>query len=108
MEQRVDIASLLIRLTAEHLTGDAPARRAIQEAYRHLLGRYEAAFAEASAHGDLRADLDPADEASALVAPSTASASSGSSPPGRRRWPTRCAPTWTARWRGSPRRRPAS
>ena len=68
MEQRVDIASLLIRLTTEHLTGDAPARRAIQEAYRHLLGRYEAAFAEASAHGDLRADLDPADEASALVA----------------------------------------
>ena len=68
MEARSDIASLLIRLTTEHLTGEAPARRAIQAAYAHLLARYEAAFAAAAAHGDLRADLDPAFEASALVA----------------------------------------
>jgi AcrR family transcriptional regulator len=68
MEQRPEISSLLIALTTEHLTGDAPARRAIQAAYRHGLDRYIAAFATAAAAGDLRADLDPVHEASALIA----------------------------------------
>jgi AcrR family transcriptional regulator len=68
MEQRPEISSLLITLTTEYLTGDAPARRAIQAAYRRGLDRYIAAFATAAATGDLRGDLDPVHEASALVA----------------------------------------
>ncbi|HET6951901.1 MAG TPA: TetR/AcrR family transcriptional regulator [Acidimicrobiales bacterium] len=68
MERRPEISSLLITLTAEHLTGDAPARRALQAAYRRGFDRYVAAFATAAAAGDLRADLDPVHEASALIA----------------------------------------
>lgn len=68
MEERPDISALLIALTTEHLTGDGPTRRALQEAYRHGLDRYIAAFATAAAEGDLRSDLDPVHEASALVA----------------------------------------
>jgi AcrR family transcriptional regulator len=68
MERRPEISSLLIMLTAEHLTVDAPARRSIQVAYRHLLDRYTAAFATAASTGDLRSDFDPVHEASALIA----------------------------------------
>ena len=68
MEERPEISSLLIALTTEHLTGDAPTRRALQAAYRKGLDRYIAAFATAAAEGDLRPDLDPVHEASALVA----------------------------------------
>ncbi len=68
MEAAPGISSLLILLSAEHLTADTPARRFIQERYRRLLDRFTAAFAAAAATGDLRSDLDPVEEASALVA----------------------------------------
>ena len=68
MERRPEISALLIALTTEHLTGDSPTRRALQAAYRRGLDRYIAAFATAASTGDLRADLDPVHEASALVA----------------------------------------
>jgi AcrR family transcriptional regulator len=68
MEARPEISSLLIALTTEYLTGDSPVRRAIQASYRQGLDRYIAAFATAAASGDLRADLDPVHEASALIA----------------------------------------
>lgn len=67
MEDAPGISSLLILLSAEHLTGDSPARRFIQERYRRLLDRFTAAFATAAAAGDLRGDLDPVQEASALI-----------------------------------------
>lgn len=68
MEATPGISSLLIRLSAENLTADSPARRFIQARYRHLLDRFTAAFAAAAAAGDLRSDLDPMHEASALIA----------------------------------------
>lgn len=68
MEQRPEISMLLIALTTDHLTGDGPTRRALQAAYRRGLDRYTAAFATAAAAGDLRSDLDPVHEASALIA----------------------------------------
>lgn len=68
MEQRPEISALLIVLTAEHLTADSSVRRALQARYRKGIERYEAAFADAAAAGDLRADLDPRHEAAALVA----------------------------------------
>ena len=68
MEARPEVSALLIALTTEYLTGDAPVRRALQASYRHGLDRYITAFAVAAAEGDLRADLDPVVEASALIA----------------------------------------
>src|SRR5687768_10699205 len=68
MERRPEISALLITLTTEHLTDDSPVRRALQAAYRRGLDRYIAAFATAAALGDLRSDLDPVHEASALIA----------------------------------------
>lgn len=68
MEATPGISSLLIRLSAEHLTADSPARRFIQARYRRLLDRFTTAFAGAAAAGDLRADLDPAHEAAVLIA----------------------------------------
>ena len=43
-------------------------RRFLQAAYRRGLDRYTTAFAMAASTGDLRADLDPVREASALIA----------------------------------------
>jgi AcrR family transcriptional regulator len=68
MERVPEVSSLLILLSAEHLTADSPARRTIQNRYRRLLDRYTAAFAAAAVTGDLRHDLNPVHEASALVA----------------------------------------
>ena len=68
MEAAPAVSSLLIVLSAEHLTEDSPARRYLQARYRTLLHRYTQAFADAAAAGDLRADLDPEREASALIA----------------------------------------
>lgn len=68
MEDAPEISSLLILLSAEHLSADSPARRFIQGRYRRLLDRFTAAFATAAAAGDLRGDLDPVQEASALIA----------------------------------------
>jgi AcrR family transcriptional regulator len=68
MEQTPGISSLLITLSAEHLTADSPARRYIQARYHHQLDRYTAAFAAAAVAGDLRADLNPVHEAGALIA----------------------------------------
>lgn len=68
MERVPEVSSLLILLSAEHLTADSPARRTIQNRYRQLLDRYTAAFAAAAVAGDLRHDLNPVHEASALVA----------------------------------------
>jgi AcrR family transcriptional regulator len=68
MERVPEVSSLLILLSAEHLTADSPARRTIQNRYRRLLDRYTAAFAAAVVAGDLRHDLNPVHEASALVA----------------------------------------
>lgn len=68
MEEAPGISSLLILLSAEHLTEDSPARRFFQRRYRALLDRYTAAFATAASSGDLRPDLDPVWEATALIA----------------------------------------
>lgn len=68
MERVPDISALWIQLTAEHLTTPSPARERIQRRYDRLVARYVTAFATASRQGDLRADLDPVHEASALVA----------------------------------------
>ena len=68
MEAVPGVSAVLIRLSAEHLTVDAPVRAVIQRRYRWLLDRLVAAFATAARQGDLRADLDPVREASALVA----------------------------------------
>lgn len=68
VERWPEISKLLILLSAEHLTVDSPARRAIQERYRKVLARYRDAFATAAAAGDLRADLDAEAEASDLIA----------------------------------------
>lgn len=68
MEARPEISSLLILITTEHLTADSPTRRFVQASYDRIRGRYVEAFAAAAARGDLRADLDPDQEASALVA----------------------------------------
>lgn len=68
MEARPEISALLIVLTAEHLTVDSSVRRALQARYRKGIERYETAFAEAAAAGDLRADLDARHEAASLIA----------------------------------------
>jgi len=68
MEARPEVSALLIALTSEFLTRDAPVRRSLQVSYRHGLDRYIAAFATAAAAGDLRADLDPVAEAAGLIA----------------------------------------
>jgi AcrR family transcriptional regulator len=68
MEAMPEISSLLIHLSAEHLSADSPARRFLQERYQRLLDRFTAAFAAAARAGDLLADLDPSWEAAALVA----------------------------------------
>jgi hypothetical protein len=68
MEKRPEISSLLILLSAEHLTGASSARRALQAAYQRGLERYTTAFALAASSGDLRAELDPVAEARALIA----------------------------------------
>jgi AcrR family transcriptional regulator len=68
MERLPDISALWILLTAEHLTTPSPARERIQRRYDRVVARYVTAFATASRQGDLRADLDPVHEASALVA----------------------------------------
>ena len=68
MEQVPEIQSLLIVLTAEQLHEEGPARDYLTARYRRLLRRYTKAFAAAAEDGDLRADLDPAFEASAFIA----------------------------------------
>jgi len=68
MEERPEISALLIVLTAEHLTVDSSVRQALQARYRKGTERYETAFAQAAAAGDLRPDLDPHHEAAALIA----------------------------------------
>ena len=68
MEQVPEIQSLLIVLTAEQLHGTGPARDYLTARYRGLLRRYTKAFADAAETGALRADLDPAFEASAFIA----------------------------------------
>lgn len=68
MEHVPDIQSLLIMLTAEHLHTEGEARDYIRGRYQRLLRRYRTAFAQAAADGDLRGDLDPDFEASALLA----------------------------------------
>ncbi len=68
MERTPAVSSLMIHLSAEHLTTDTPARRYFQRRYRGLLDRYRQAFADAAEAGHLRADLDADLEASALVA----------------------------------------
>lgn len=68
MERYPEIQSLLIVLTAEHLHTNGEARTYIRKRYRNLLRRYTGYFADAAAAGDLRADLDPEFEASALLA----------------------------------------
>src|SRR3546814_15774459 len=69
MEDTPEVSALLIKLGAEHLSADgSAARQLLQEAYHRLLDRYISAFATAASRGDLRADLDPVHEASALVA----------------------------------------
>lgn len=68
MEAVPGVSAVLIRLSAEQLTVDTPVRAVIQRRYRWLLDRLVAAFATAAHDGDLRADLDPVREASALIA----------------------------------------
>lgn len=68
MEARPEISALLIALTSEFLTTDAPIRRSLQASYQRGLDRYISAFAMAAASGDLRADLDPIAEARSLIA----------------------------------------
>lgn len=68
MELVPEIQSLLVVLTAEHLHADGPVRDYIRRRYRLILARFSEAFAHAAAAGDLRHDLDPDLEASALVA----------------------------------------
>ena len=68
MERFPEIQSLLIMLTAEHLHESGQARTYLRKRYRNLLRRYTGYFADAAAAGDLRADLDPSFEASALLA----------------------------------------
>lgn len=68
MERIPEIQSLLIVLSAEHLHEPGPAREYVQRRYERVLARYVNAFREAAEAGDLRPDLDPAFEASALIA----------------------------------------
>jgi len=68
IEAQPDISMLLIAVTTEHLTDDSPVRRMLQASYRHVLDRYIAAFATAATRGNLRSDLNPLREASALIA----------------------------------------
>src|SRR3546814_14709586 len=69
MEETPDVCALLIKLGAEHRSADgSAARQLLQEADHRLRDRYISAFATAASRGDLRADLDPVHEASALVA----------------------------------------
>lgn len=68
MEDTPGISSLLIFLSAENLIADSPARRFIQHRYHQLLDRLTGAFTLAARSGDLRADLDPRFEATALIA----------------------------------------
>ncbi|MBM3661256.1 MAG: TetR/AcrR family transcriptional regulator [Actinobacteria bacterium] len=68
MERVPQIQSLLVVLTAEHLHTDGPVRDYLVRRYRAVLGHVRDAFAEAAVDGDLRADLDPDQEASDLVA----------------------------------------
>ena len=68
MEAVPEIQSMLILLTAEYLHEGGAARDYIRGRYRSLLDRYTEAFSEAAACGDLRPDLDPEYEASALIA----------------------------------------
>lgn len=68
MEELPEIQSLLIVLSAEHLHEAGPARDYLRRRYERILARFERAFREAAEAGDLRQDLDPGYEASALVA----------------------------------------
>ena len=68
MEQVPEIQAMLIVLSAEHLHEPGQARDYVQRRYQRVLARYEHAFREAAAAGDLRHDLDAEFEAAALVA----------------------------------------
>lgn len=68
MEQVPEMQSLLIVLTAEHLHTPGAARDYIRRRYVRLLDGFRTAFADAAEAGDLRADLDPDQEASAFIA----------------------------------------
>lgn len=68
MESAPEIQSMHIVLSAEQLHNAGRARDYFVRRYRTLHDRYSQAFADAAADGDLRADLDPAFEASAVIA----------------------------------------
>ncbi|MFN7148436.1 MAG: TetR family transcriptional regulator [Microthrixaceae bacterium] len=68
MELVPEIQSLLIVLTTEHLHAEGAARDYLRRRYRRTLDRLRTAFADAAEGGDLRANLDPDQEASAFVA----------------------------------------
>lgn len=68
MEDVPEIQSMLIVMSAEHLHQPGAARDYLQRRYKRLLNRYTRAFRDAAKAGDLRADLDPKHEATALIA----------------------------------------
>lgn len=68
MESIPAIQAMQVTLSAEQIDGEGAARDYFVERYQRLLERYAQAFAEAAANGDLHADLDPLQEASALLA----------------------------------------
>ena len=68
MEEVPEIQSMLIVMSAEHLHEPGDARDYLQGRYKRLLNRYARAFRDAAKAGDLRADIDPRHEATALIA----------------------------------------
>lgn len=68
MEANPEVQSLHVVLSAEQLHGTGEARAYFSTRLRALTDRYAAAFEDAARRGDLRPDLDPRAEASALIA----------------------------------------
>jgi AcrR family transcriptional regulator len=68
MEASADLTALYVVLSAEHLRDESPVRAYFAARYARLLERNATLFQEAIERGELRPDLDPAAEASALLA----------------------------------------
>lgn len=68
MEANREYQAVMVVLPAEHLSDDSVVNRYFTRRYRALIDGVATAFAKAVADGDLRADTDPAREASQFVA----------------------------------------
>ncbi len=68
MEAQRDLQALYVLLSAEHMRDDSPTNTYFKVRYRRVLRLFTRLFTQAAERGELRGDLDPVAEASALLA----------------------------------------